>query len=67
MLCHFMAGNFFFFGGLVLIMTTFLHFFLPETKNVPIEQMDKVWREHWFWMKIVEDAGEENKKIQEAP
>ncbi|GAY47426.1 hypothetical protein CUMW_104480, partial [Citrus unshiu] len=62
-----LVGNFFFFGGLVLIMTTLVHFFLPETKNVPIEQMDKVWREHWFWMKIVEDAGEENKKIQEAP
>ncbi|GAY62572.1 hypothetical protein CUMW_218890 [Citrus unshiu] len=66
MLCHFKAGIFFFFGGLVLIMTTFMHFFLPETKNVPIEQMDKVWREHWFWMKIVEDVGEESKKIQQA-
>ncbi|GAY62576.1 hypothetical protein CUMW_218910 [Citrus unshiu] len=56
MLYHFKAGVFFFFGGWLIAMTTFVHFFLPETKNVPIEQMDKVWRVHWFWRKIVDDV-----------
>ncbi|KAG6390856.1 hypothetical protein SASPL_148601 [Salvia splendens] len=53
MLCHFKAGIFFFFGGWVAVMTAFVYVLLPETKNVPIEQMDKVWRHHWFWNKIV--------------
>ncbi|KAH7855039.1 hypothetical protein Vadar_020546 [Vaccinium darrowii] len=58
MLCHFKSGIFFFFGGWVVVMTVFVYLFLPETKNVPIEQMDRVWREHWFWKKVV---GEEQK------
>ncbi|KAK9178534.1 hypothetical protein WN943_027725 [Citrus x changshan-huyou] len=65
MLCHFKAGIFFFFGGWVAFMTTFVHFFLPETKNLPIEQMDKLWAEHWFWRRIVGE-GVEDSKMQEA-
>lgn len=53
MLCHFKSGIFFFFGGWVMVMTVFVYCFLPETKNVPLEQMEKVWQEHWFWKKIV--------------
>ncbi|KMZ76353.1 hypothetical protein ZOSMA_103G00590 [Zostera marina] len=37
MLCHLKFGLFYFFGGWVVIMTTFIFFFLPETKNVSIE------------------------------
>ncbi|KAK9148416.1 hypothetical protein Scep_007173 [Stephania cephalantha] len=55
MLCHFKAGIFFFFGGWVLVMTGFVYLFLPETKSVPIEKMDQVWRQHWFWKKIIEE------------
>ncbi|GLT40239.1 hypothetical protein SLA2020_143890 [Shorea laevis] len=62
MLCHFKSGIFFFFGGWVVVMTAFVYFLLPETKNVPIEQMDKVWREHWFWKEIVGEAYEDVKK-----
>ncbi|WRX18455.1 Major facilitator [Theobroma cacao] len=61
MLCHFKAGIFFFFGGWVVVMTAFVYFLLPETKNVPIEQMEKVWKEHWFWKRIV---GEEDDEIK---
>ncbi|KAI8564528.1 hypothetical protein RHMOL_Rhmol03G0188600 [Rhododendron molle] len=57
MLCHLKSGIYFFLGGWVAVMTMFVYLFLPETKNVPIEKMDGVWREHWFWKRIV---GEEH-------
>ncbi|KAK3408695.1 hypothetical protein EUGRSUZ_J00879 [Eucalyptus grandis] len=55
MLCHMKFGLFFFFGGFVIIMTIFIFFFLPETKNVPIEEMNRVWKAHWFWGKYIPD------------
>ncbi|PIA35422.1 hypothetical protein AQUCO_03500059v1 [Aquilegia coerulea] len=55
MLCYMKFGLFFFFGGWVLIMTLFIYFFLPETKNVPIEEMSRVWKSHWFWNKYIPD------------
>ncbi|KAK7334511.1 hypothetical protein VNO80_26268 [Phaseolus coccineus] len=53
MLCHFRSGIFFFFGGCMVVMTIFVYYLLPETKSVPLEQMEKVWHEHWFWKRIV--------------
>ncbi|KAL9239718.1 hypothetical protein vseg_014012 [Gypsophila vaccaria] len=53
MLCHFKAGIFFFFGGWIVLMTVFVHLFLPETKNVPLEKIDLLWKEHWFWSRVV--------------
>ncbi|KAL8539547.1 hypothetical protein ACS0TY_001234 [Phlomoides rotata] len=53
MLCHLKAGIFLFFGGWVAVMTIFVYFLLPETKNVPIERMERIWREHWFWKTFV--------------
>jgi len=55
MLCHFKFGLFLFFAGFVIIMTIFIFFFLPETKNVPIEEMNRVWKAHWFWGKYIPD------------
>lgn len=55
MLCHLKFGLFFFFSGWLFIMTTFIAFFLPETKNVPIEEMILVWKKHWFWGKFIAD------------
>ncbi|RRT56505.1 hypothetical protein B296_00027070 [Ensete ventricosum] len=55
MLCHMKFGLFYFFAGWVLIMTTFISLFLPETKNVPIEEMVLVWKSHWFWGKFIAD------------
>ncbi|KAL5728406.1 Hexose carrier protein hex6 [Ranunculus cassubicifolius] len=60
MLCKFKAGIFFFFGGWVIVMTVFVHLFLPETKGLPIEKMDQVWRDHWFWKNIVEEKTEKD-------
>ncbi|XP_054790861.1 sugar transport protein 10-like [Prosopis cineraria] len=53
MLCHLKFGLFFFFAAFVVIMTIFITFFLPETKGIPIEEMNSVWKSHWFWCKFV--------------
>lgn len=55
MLCHMKFGLFFFFAGFVIIMTIFVAFFVPETKNVPIEEMNNVWKAHWFWKRYIPD------------
>lgn len=63
MLCHFKYGIFLFFSGWVLIMSIFVVFLVPETKNVPIEEMtDKVWKQHWFWKRYMEDDSDDLKK-----
>nr|CAB3490183.1 unnamed protein product [Digitaria exilis] len=53
MLCRMKAALFFFFAGWIVVMTGFVYLFLPETKGMPIEQIGKVWREHWFWARVV--------------
>lgn len=56
MLCHFKFGIFLFFSGWVLVMSLFVLFLLPETKNVPIEEMtEKVWMQHWLWKRFMDD------------
>lgn len=54
MLCHMKFGLFLFFAGFVVIMSIFIYMFLPETKNIPIEEMGIVWRQHWFWKNYVD-------------
>ncbi|KAF6153558.1 hypothetical protein GIB67_027425 [Kingdonia uniflora] len=39
MLCHFKFGLFFFFAAFTVMMFIFVHFFLQETKGIPIEEM----------------------------
>ncbi|KAF5197363.1 Sugar transport protein mst8 [Thalictrum thalictroides] len=58
-------GLFFFFGGFGIIMNIFLYFFLPETKGIPIEEMSRVWKNHWYWKRFTDDDYElEEKKVQ---
>ncbi|TXG74081.1 hypothetical protein EZV62_002660 [Acer yangbiense] len=52
MLCHLKFGLFFFFAFFVAVMSVFICFFLPEMKNIPIEGMSRVRREHWFWKRF---------------
>ncbi|XP_021770245.1 hexose carrier protein HEX6-like [Chenopodium quinoa] len=59
-LCHLKAGTFFFFGGWIVLMTAFIHLFLPETKNVPLEKIDLLWKEHRFWSRVIGETGKEN-------
>ncbi|KAJ9552503.1 hypothetical protein OSB04_016548 [Centaurea solstitialis] len=49
MLCAMKFGLFLFYGATTLFMTTFIGVFLPETKGVPLENMDEVWGKHWYW------------------
>jgi sugar porter (SP) family MFS transporter len=56
MLCAFKWGIFLFFAGWVIIMQIFVILFLPETKGIPIEEMEVVWTKHWFWKRFVPDA-----------
>ncbi|CDY38688.1 BnaC01g28090D [Brassica napus] len=55
MLCHMKFRLFFFFAVFVFIMTIFIYLMLPETKNVPIEEMNRVWKAHWFWGRFIPD------------
>ncbi|XP_050216296.1 sugar transport protein 14-like [Mercurialis annua] len=52
-LCHLRYGIFLLFAGLILVMSAFVFFLLPETKQVPIEEIYLLWESHWFWSKIV--------------
>lgn len=64
MLCHLKFGIFLFFSSWVLIMSVFVLFLLPETKNVSIEEMtEQVWKQHWFWRRFVSEDEIEVKKI----
>ncbi|KAL2253235.1 sugar carrier protein C [Sesamum indicum] len=64
MLCHLKFGLFLFFGFFVIVMTLFIYFFLPETKNIPIEEMVIVWKEHWFWSRFMSDVDYHNGSIE---
>ncbi|CAJ2650608.1 unnamed protein product [Trifolium pratense] len=55
MLCHMKFGLFIFFAFFVIVMSTFIYKFLPETKGVPIEEMSSVWEKHPYWGKFVKD------------
>ena len=56
MYCHMKFGLFLFFLGFQIMMTIFIYFFVPEMKKVPIEDMNRVWRAHWFWQDFVPDC-----------
>ena len=61
MLCHFKFGIFLFFSGWVFIMSVFVLFLLPETKNIPIEEMtERVWKRHWLWKRFMDDDDYDN-------
>ncbi|XP_057510142.1 sugar transport protein 1-like [Actinidia eriantha] len=66
MMCAFKFGLFIFFAAFVVVMTIFIFVLLPETKNIPIEEMGAVWREHWYWKKFVpcENEGSNARDIE---
>ncbi|ONM40538.1 Sugar transport protein 1 [Zea mays] len=54
LLCRLKFGLFYFFGAWEIAMTLFVYFFLPETKGIPIEEMDQIWANHWYWKRFVD-------------
>ena len=59
-------GTFLFFAGCVAIMTTLVAFLLPETKGLPLEEINGIWARHPVWGKIVrQDRGRESEDIVE--
>ncbi|XP_074568859.1 sugar transport protein 8-like isoform X1 [Curcuma longa] len=64
MMCHMRAGIFFFFGGWIVLMGLFVIFLLPETKNIPIDEMtEKVWKQHWFWQRFMDEEEDSKEAI----
>ena len=56
MLCAMEYGIFFFFAGFVLIMTVFVMVLVPETKGVPMEEIQEVlFMKHRVWGPMVRD------------
>ncbi len=53
MLCSLKWGFFIFFAAWIIILQFFVMFYLPETKGVPIEETELVWKRHWFWKKFI--------------
>ncbi|XP_047258966.1 sugar transport protein 14 [Capsicum annuum] len=48
-LCHLKYGVFLVFAGFIFVMSCFIYLLLPETKQVPIEEIYLLWEKHWFW------------------
>lgn len=55
-LCSFEYGSFIFFAAWEIIATLFIFFFVPETKNIPIEEIVKIWGDHWFWKRMIKNS-----------
>lgn len=54
MLCAMQWGVFLFFLGLVVIMSIFVFLCIPETKGVPVEEVDVIlMSNHWLWGKVM--------------
>jgi hypothetical protein len=62
MLCSFKWGLFLFFAMWVVVAQVFVFFLLPETKGVPLDEMEIVWTRHWLWKRFMPllDIGCEN-------
>uniref|UniRef100_A0A7N0UMD2 Major facilitator superfamily (MFS) profile domain-containing protein n=1 Tax=Kalanchoe fedtschenkoi TaxID=63787 RepID=A0A7N0UMD2_KALFE len=54
MLCHFRYGIFLFYAGWIAAISAFVVLLLPETKGVHMDEMGKVWKQHWYWRRFVE-------------
>lgn len=62
MMCHMRSWIFFFFSGWIVAMGLFVVFLLPETKNVPIDEMvERVWELHWYWKRYMK--GNDDDKV----
>ncbi|KAL2533150.1 Sugar transport protein 14 [Abeliophyllum distichum] len=65
-LCHLKYGIFLLFAVLIITMASFIFFLLPETKQVPIEEIHLLWQKHWFWKRYCE-PDEKAHELKEKP
>ncbi|KAL2553694.1 Sugar transport protein 14 [Forsythia ovata] len=65
-LCHLKFGIFLLFAALIITMASFIFFLLPETKQVPIEEIHLLWQKHWFWKRYCEPE-EKAHELKEKP
>ncbi|XP_040383224.1 hexose carrier protein HEX6-like isoform X3 [Oryza brachyantha] len=63
-LCRMKAGIFFFFAAWLVAMTAFVYLLLPETKGLPIEQVGRLWSQHWFWRRFVTASDGEQAELE---
>lgn len=63
-LCHLKYGIFLLFVCLIIIMSLFIYFLLPETKQVPLEEMHFLWEQHWFWKRIVPSGSDSPRDLE---
>ncbi|XP_042495080.1 sugar transport protein 5-like [Macadamia integrifolia] len=66
MLCNLKYVLFLFYAGWMVIMTTFVLLFLPETKGIALEAMHPIWEKHWYWRRFVERKTMEREREDEA-
>ncbi|KAH6818195.1 sugar transporter 1 [Perilla frutescens var. frutescens] len=62
MLCVMKFILFAFFACFVAGMTIFIFFLLPETKEIPIEDVATVWKSHSYWKRFVNQDDQSQKK-----
>nr|XP_043626228.1 sugar transport protein 14 [Erigeron canadensis] len=62
-LCHLKYGIFLLFAGLIVIMSIFIFLLLPETKQVPIEEIHLLWQKHWFWKSYCAPEAQTEEKV----
>ncbi|KAG6435539.1 hypothetical protein SASPL_100413 [Salvia splendens] len=60
MLCHMRAHIFFFFSAWIMAMGLFVLYLLPETKGIPIDQVEeRLWKKHPVWSSFYKEEGSE--------
>ncbi|CAL8464878.1 g4413 [Coccomyxa elongata] len=53
MMCRLEFATFIFFAACVSVMTLTVNFLLPETKGMPIEEVNLLWEQHPVWRRVV--------------
>ncbi|KAK9149296.1 hypothetical protein Scep_008053 [Stephania cephalantha] len=66
-LCGLKYGIFILFSGLIVSMSLFIYYLLPETKQVPIEEIYLLWQKHPIWKNVVNSPQDDEKPTQQKP
>lgn len=61
LLCRLRYGIFFVLAAAVFVVTALVCMFLPETRAIPLEQMQQVWSRHWYWQRFIREESDEHR------